>query len=247
VNQKDPYLRFQSLRTFLAVSGLTITSPIAKNFLDRVPNSKEAMMEWLIIFMYFAIPVSIWAVIVYALLPFAMEAPWFRRRILGRRYIEGTWVEKINESDGTVGITIIEIQPNGEYFTITGSRYDECGTLDVSFKTQIINFEWPDELKYSYSNDEISRDSQGIGTFRFVIDIDENRERPSVPNRFHGGYKYAGKKGDAKVEGWKLKPSEVTALNQDRTKRELLEKYIAEFGRKPSGSMPAAGQLSAIT
>lgn len=117
----DPYSRFRSLRTFLVISGLTLTFAGGRYFRDQLPVRREELVEYLVMIIYALIPFLVWALVVYVILPLVLEKTFFRRFVLGRRYIEGTWFQWADEPDAKKGLSILEIQPNHDSFVSRAS------------------------------------------------------------------------------------------------------------------------------
>lgn len=237
----DPYSRFQSLRTFLVVSGLTLTFAGGRYFRDQLPMTKEAIVEYLIIVIYALVPFVIWAIIVYIILPLVMEKTFFRRLILGRRYIEGTWIQWADEPDSKRGLSILEIQPDRESFAVTGVHFviagDHFDEVGKPFNIELIKFEWP-TLLYYYFTTPIKRagespDAEGVGRLIFT-------SHGQPPTRFNGTYSYGGLRGKAAVKGRRATTEELGDLHQGDRGRALMRKLIAEF----DGRSLRAGQAA---
>jgi hypothetical protein len=67
----DPYSRFRSLRTFLVISGLTLTFAGGRYFRDQLPVRREELVEHLVMIICALIPFLVWALVVYVILPLA--------------------------------------------------------------------------------------------------------------------------------------------------------------------------------
>jgi hypothetical protein len=230
MNADDPYSTFQSLRNVLVVSSLMLTFGAVRYLKDRLPSSREEMIEYLIVFVYVAIPLIVWTIVVYLVLPSLLGKSWFRRWRLGNRYVEGYWFEWNQEPNGSGRLSVITIQPSKskEYFVISGEHHDEKGVMDKQFRCFPYDFSWP-ELKYVYTvrqTSESSKDVEGNGEFVF-------RAVDGAPQEFGGSYAYGRVAGYAVVKGRKLTPKEVTEYRRADLRDKLIKKVIVEFGGIP--------------
>jgi hypothetical protein len=235
----DPYSSFQSLRTLLVLSGLTFTFAGARLFQDRLPKGPEALIEYLIIVIYAAIPFAVWAIVVYVAMPLLLETPFFRRLVLGRRrYIEGTWIQFSDEPDSKKGLSILDIQPHRDSFTFTGVHFrieENQGNIGKPFRIVPISFEWP-TLRYCYltaaSRPGESPDAEGLGTYTFVPAKEDS------PVRFDGQYVYGGFHGTTFVSGFRATPEQIDDLQDSERRtvliRKLLAKKITSAGPDPT-------------
>ncbi len=228
MNDDDPYSRIRSLRMFLIVSSLMLTYGAVRYFQDRLPSVREEINEYLIVFVYISIPLVVWAIAVFLVLPPLLGKSWFRRWLLGSRYIEGYWFEWNHEQNGG-RLSVILIQPNSskEYFAISGSRYDDRGVKEKEFSCFPYRFSWPD-LKYVYTTrqtSESSGDVEGNGEFTFEA-VDD------APQEFGGSYAHGRVAGSAVVSGRKLTPKEVIEYRRLDLRGSLIKEAIAEFGMR---------------
>jgi hypothetical protein len=145
------------------------------------------------------------------MMPLVTETSFFRRLVLGRRYIEGTWIQWAKEPGSKRGLSIIEIQPHYESFVVTGEHFviadGGVDSFGKSFDIKPIEFIWP-KLLYYYSTTPVmtpgeSADTEGVGHFNF-----------SSAETYEGTYSYGGLRGRAQVKGRKATREEVKALSQ---------------------------------
>ncbi len=227
----DPYSRFESLQTFLYVSGMTFTFAGGGYFRDQLPKATPVFLEFSILVIYFLIPIAIWATVVYIVLPMIKEERFFRRFILGRRYVEGIWIQW---AENPRGLSIIEIQPNAESFSVTGCHYvvsgGQCKLEDAkNFTIEPTGFSWP-ILRYKYYTRPVTRpgetpESEGLGEYTFSSNPSDGR----TPDRFSGTFVYGGISGTVTVDGRKANTQEAQDLRQSN-KRDIILKLVAERG-----------------
>jgi hypothetical protein len=132
------------------------------------------------------------------------------------------------------GLSIIEIQPNGESFSVTGCHYivsgDQCKLEDAkNFMIGPIRFSWP-TLHYYYYTRPVTRpnetpESEGLGDYTFSSNPSDGR----TPDRFAGTYVYGGIPGTVTVDGRKANTQEVQYLRQSN-RRDIILKLVAERG-----------------
>jgi hypothetical protein len=213
-------------------------------FKDRFPSVREEITEYLLVFVYISIPVVVWAIVVFLVLPSLLGRSWFRRWLLGGRYIEGYWFEwnQDQEQNGSGRLSVMTIQPNKgkEYFVISGEHHDEKGRMDKPFRCFPYSFSWP-ELKYVYTarqTSKFSEDVEGNGEFVF-------RAVDGAPQEFGGSYAYGRVGGSAVVRGRRLTPKEVAAYRRADLRDSLLRTVITNMaeGRPDLGSRCATANL----
>jgi hypothetical protein len=250
----DPYSRFRSLRTFLVISGLTLAFAGGRYFRDQLPVRREELVEYLVMIIYALVPFLVWALVVYVILPLVLEKTFFRRFVLGTRYIEGTWFQWADEPDAKKSLSILEIQPNHDSFVITGVHYvvvgDHLDDIGKPVNIEPIGFEWP-TLRYYYFTTPVVRegesdDSEGLGRMMFT-------SHGEAPKRFEGIYSYGGLQGRAVVKGRRATAEEIKDLHQSDRGPALIRKLVLEFhrisgtsdrsvaGRNGGPSHPASG------
>jgi hypothetical protein len=95
---------------------------------------------------------------------------WLRRRLLGKSFLEGTWVGHY-ERQGRDRFTIETIDQRTGDTVISGGEYDENGKAiaEWSSETALIN-ERTRKLVYVYSCDRYAsgNEHKGIGVFRLI-------------------------------------------------------------------------------
>ena len=226
MNNDDPYSVIQSFRNRLVTYSLPLTGA-AKYFEDWWPTLSSSQYKMVLV--YIAIPVIIWATVVYLVFPILLGRPWFRRRVLGSQYIEGYWFEwnveqrenQERDADGRLSVIFIRPNQNKEYFVISGDHHDGRGVMDKHFSCFPYRFIWP-KLEYVYSTRQTSEsgDVEGNGEFDF---------RGAPPDRFAGSYAYGRVAGSAVVSGRRLTPEEVKKFESADLRGSLIRKVIAEY------------------
>lgn len=146
-----------------------------------------------------------------------------RKILLGRQFVEGTWLDLMSKEAKpfSYGISYIKsfelssLRISGEDFDLEGNN---CG----HYYSDLIKVEWP-TIKYTYtyqhsSNPQLS--CQGLGELQFI-------EREGPPNRYRGSFFdiLEGKRNT--FEGWKVKDSKLlNQLDNPNTQKEAILNFF---------------------
>ena len=231
----NPYDRFLKVKTSTVVAGLTLTFGAGKFFQDQMPKGVDQLVSTLLLISYALVPLLLWLLISYVVIPLVLEQRFFRKLVLGRRYIEGVWVEWSRRPSGEEGVALIYIQPNGEGFAMSGYDHDAACAMTHSFRMNFCQMDWP-YLNYCYQNTPrgSAENLAGVGAFHFVS------SRPGysgAPTRFTGSFVHGGDRGTTQIAGKKLTDEECAALENENEKRALLRRYLLEFRVNASGGL----------
>ncbi|HSF29901.1 MAG TPA: hypothetical protein VLK82_05440 [Candidatus Tectomicrobia bacterium] len=154
-----------------------------------------------------------------------------RRMLLGRQYIEGTWLD-IMRADGKLKeIGVSWLRYDGSELRYTGEDYDltlnHCSPYEaemVQLKGQV--------LMYKYTarrSDNGSLGTQGYGELQF------SPGRDGIPNKYSGSYFVLQGREKLSFEGFKLdeqKDSELLELLENgRTRKEALRRLLEEYAK----------------
>jgi hypothetical protein len=166
------------------------------------------------------VSVIVWLALSEAIIPYAFKSNFIRRTILGKYYVEGTWLQA--ERDGEdLRLAIIDIQPNGNGFMFSGYSLDADLNIQSNMRMEHATVEWP-FLTYKYRNSLAETDDQrreGVGEIHF----ETNR---AAPRRFTGFFAGVQGTGRVKIEGVRLtKAREVSRLRTLEGRVEVIEKY----------------------
>jgi hypothetical protein len=235
----DPYKRFDKLKTATVVSGLTLTFGAARYFQDQIPKSIDQFAAMVFLLAYALVPLMLWLFISYIVVPIVLEKRFFRTFVLGRRYVEGTWIEWLRDPMGQEAMSIINIQPDKETFAMSGTNHDEEGNINHSFKVTLWKFNWP-YLDYCYESTTggSSGEYQGVGLFQFLSQESGFR---GAPTSFTGSFTPGGASGNSQVIGKRLSDEESAQLVSEEKKRMIIGRYFSEFRAKSSLQIIIAG------
>lgn len=73
-----------------------------------------------------------------------------RRLVLGRQYVEGSWIDVAYAGGKPVSIGIIRIEPDGTGVRISGELFNLNGSPRGTFRSEIAEISWP-TIRYKYS------------------------------------------------------------------------------------------------
>lgn len=168
--------------------------------------------------------VIIWYTINQQLMPLVFENSELRARVLGRKNIEGTWLQA-ERSGETLRISVIGIRPGDDGFTMNGYAMDENLDVVSNISLEHAKLEWP-YMSYKFRNTFVDAEDparEGLGELQF----EESNRRPV---RFNGFCKLTNTGSRYSIEGVRLTKSEDLSLLQTLEGREeLVDTYWELF------------------
>ncbi len=169
--------------------------------------------------------VVFWLALTEAIFPSLFRFNSVRRAILGKYYIEGTWLQAERGTAGGHRLAVIDIQPSGRTFIFSGYALNKDLEIESNTLIEFSKFEWP-FMTYKYRNslsDGADGQREGVGEIQFEM----NR---SAATRFNGYAQFVKTARRIKIEGAKLtKNSEVKRLRSLESRKVVLEKYWSLF------------------
>lgn len=72
-----------------------------------------------------------------------------RRIVLGRRYVEGSWIDFVTRDNLPPLVGITSIEPSGSSLRYGGTNFSAYGEYLGTFTTTTVAFQWP-ELRFTY-------------------------------------------------------------------------------------------------
>jgi hypothetical protein len=226
----NPYNRFSLVSSsvtaalilaILALSGPGLVTAMAG--LESTPVQMGIMAAGAV-----TVLVVFWMAFTEVILPSLFRLNWVRKMILGRYYIEGTWLQSEKGSDAS-HIAVIDIQPNGKAFTFSGYALDENLEVNSNVLLELSRFDWP-FLTYKYRNslsDGADGQRDGVGEVQFEMNRDAAR-------RYNGYSQYIKNDQRIRLEGTKLvQNADVKRLRTLEGREEIVDKYWdLFFGRQ---------------
>ncbi|WP_353256316.1 hypothetical protein [Hyphomonas sp.] len=169
--------------------------------------------------------VVFWLALTEAIFPSLFRFDAVRRAILGKYYIEGTWLQAERGTAGGHRLAVIDIQPSGRTFIFSGYALNKDLEIESNTLIEFSKFEWP-FMTYKYRN-SLSDGADGQRECVGEIQFEMNR---SAATRFNGYVQYVKAARRIKIEGAKLtKNSEVKRLRSLESRKVVLEKYWSLF------------------
>lgn len=226
----NPYNRFSlfssSVTAALILAILAISGPgliKAVSGLESSPVQMTMMAAGAV-----TVLVVFWMAFTEVILPSLFRLNWVRKAILGRYYIEGTWLQSEKGTDAS-HIAVIDIQPKGKAFTFSGYALDENLDVNSNVLLELSRFDWP-FLTYKYRNslsDGSDGQRDGVGEVQFEMNRDAAR-------RYNGYSQYIKNDQRIRLEGTKLiRNTDVKRLRTLEGREEIVDKYWdLFFGRQ---------------
>jgi len=152
-----------------------------------------------------------------------------RKVILGKYYVEGTWLQS-EKDEGTQRMSVIDIQPQGKSFIFSGYALNEDLEIESNTLIEFSKFEWP-FMTYKYRNslsDGADGRREGVGEIQFEMNRDSAR-------RYNGYLQYVRGASRLKIEGSKLtSQSEVRRLRSLDGRQKIFCRPSSERRRRTS-------------
>lgn len=162
-----------------------------------------------------------WLAMNEAIFPSLFRFNTVRRIILGKYYIEGTWVQAERAASGSQRLAIIDIQPAGQSFIFSGYAVNRDLEVEANILIEFSKIEWP-FMTYKYRN-SLSDGSDGLREGVGEIHFEMNR---TAANRFNGFTQPVMGSRRVKIEGVKLtRNSEVKRLRTLEGRKSVLQRY----------------------
>ena len=211
----DPYDRLQKIRTVLAAASAAILTaliePLAGQLGEQISNVGAIPTVQIL-----AALIG-WATISVLILPLVESSKYYRRVVLGRKFIEGVWItvatpiELEHKTEQTV--EVLEIDWVDTRLCLTGTVYSKEGAKLARFRSRFSKLEWP------ILNHQV--EDVGAGPLASMEGLAEMHfhKRDGVPLRFSGHFDHVGMKNAHSIEGIKITRHRDRKLLDDKAKR----------------------------
>lgn len=187
------------------------------------------------------IMVVFWMAFTEVILPSLFRLNWVRKMILGRYYIEGTWLQA-EKGQGAAHIAVIDIQPNGKNFTFSGYALDENLDVNSNVLLELAKFDWP-FLTFKYRNslsDGSDGQRDGVGEVQFEMNQASAR-------RYNGFSQYIKSDERKRLEGTKLtRATDVRRLRTLEGREEIVDHYWDLFFGREDRRLKKARQMRPV-
>ena len=223
----NPYARFglvsNTVSAAILVGGLaTLGLPVFEAISNVAGGSGPAM--WGALAGAVTVLVVFWLAMTEAIFPTLFRFNTVRKLVLGKYYVEGTWLQA-EKSDGVQRMSVIDIQPDGKSFIFSGYALNEDLEIESNTLIEFSKFEWP-FMTYKYRNslsDGADGRREGVGEIHFEMNRDSAR-------RYNGYLQYVRGSDRMKIEGAKLTvQSEVRRLRSLDGRQKIFGKYWELF------------------
>ena len=238
----NPYARFSlvsnTVSAALVLGALAIYGPIGLEVAMASSGGSGPAM-WAALAAGVGVLVVFWVTMTEAIFPSLFRFDSLRKLVLGKYYMEGTWLQA-ERGDGVTRMSVIDIQPKGTRFTFTGYSLNEELEIESNTRIEFSRFDWP-FMVYKHRNslsDGADGLSEGVGEIQFEM----NR---SAARRYNGFLQFVRNQQRLKVEGVKLSSGrEIRRLRSLEGRREIFSKYWELlFNRSIAAAGSAAGPL----
>ncbi len=218
----NPYARFglvsNSVSAALLVGALAVFGPTVFAAISETAGSGPAL--WGSLAAAVTVLVVFWLAMTEAIFPTLFRLNSVRKMVLGKYYIEGTWLQA-EKGEHTARMAVIDIQPSGKSFIFSGYALNSELEIESNALIEFSKFEWP-FMTYKYRNslsDGADGQREGVGEIQFEMNRDAAR-------RYNGYVQYVKNEARLKIEGTKLtKGREVRKLRSLEGREEVFGKY----------------------
>ena len=223
----NPYARFglvsNTVSAAILVGSLaTFGLPVFEAITNVAGGSGPAM--WGALGGAVTVLVVFWLAMTEAIFPTLFRFNTVRRLVLGKYYVEGTWLQA-EKDDTTQRMSVIDIQPDGKSFIFSGYALNQDLEIESNTLIEFSKFEWP-FMTYKYRN-SLSDGADGLREGVGEIQFEMNR---SSARRYNGFLQYVRGMNRMKIEGSKLtSQSEVKRLRSLDGRQKIFSKYWELF------------------
>ena len=231
----NPYSRFDRVSNLLA-AGAAVATVLAFGLpafegISSFTNGETGPTLMATIGAGIALLVVGWHALTGTVFPLLFRITALRKLVLGKYYIEGTWLQAERGSDER-RMSVIDIQPHGYQFIFSGYALNEELEIEANTLLEFSRFEWP-FMVYKYRNslsDGADGKREGVGEIQ--LEMNQTSAR-----RYNGFLQYLRNSERLKIEGAKLTvPSEVRSLRQLDGRQRVFQKYWKLFFHRPMRS-----------
>ena len=183
----NPYARFgllsNTVSAAILVGGLaTFGLPVFDAIMAVAGDNQTAM--WGAMGGAITVLVVFWLAMTEAIFPTLFRFNSVRKLVLGKYYVEGTWLQS-EKDDQFQRMSVIDIQPDGKSFIFSGYSLNQDLEIESNTLIEFSKFEWP-FMTYKYRN-SLSDGSDGLREGVGEIQFEMNR---SAARRYNGFCRY---------------------------------------------------------
>lgn len=223
----NPYSRFTTVaNTLAAISTVSVLAIAGVTLSDRILSDGPAAGPDLMIGLGIGMVaiVAFWFAMTEAIIPTLFRITAIRRMVLGKYFIEGTWMQA-ERSDQGRRMAVIDIQPSGRKFIFSGYAVNDLLEIEANTMIEFSRFDWP-YMTYKYRNslsDGSDGQRDGVGEIQFEM----NRE---AARSYNGFIQFVKSPVRTRIEGARLTSNkEVRSLRSLEGRQKVFEKYWKLF------------------
>jgi hypothetical protein len=233
----NPYERFRTVASLLASSavlaGIVAFGPLVRQTLLQVAGP-GIVAQWACLAGAGLVLLVVWSVLGGVIFPGLLKLGLVRRWVLGRAYVEGSWIQA--ERGGPAGprLAIVSLKPSRKGVSLTATTLTRTGEIESGLQAEYHQFDWP-RLDFKFREtlpSESGRQAEGFGEIQFDL-------TGGAPGRYAGCLQVSGADKRIKTEAVKLTSwKERRQLRSLDGRRDVLSKYWSAFFEGPI--VPAA-------
>ena len=212
----DRYKTISQFATTLGTGLSVVFGAMATNWIMQFPLPGLFFIGFIVI----VVGISRYLIILFFNILFE-SSQVIRRILLGRQFVEGTWLLEIRLHKELIGFAVVRIEAEGISLRWSGTHYDLEGDLIGAVDGKIIDIRWP-VIRYVYKSqrgDESTLHREGYGERSFI-------ERDGSPITFTGFFvDYLSGRRSKTIGSKILDKEEKAKLNDPRKFKEYINNY----------------------
>ncbi|KCZ64479.1 hypothetical protein [Hyphomonas atlantica] len=228
----NPYNRFSAISSLLASSivlaGIVAFGPTVRETIFQVAGERGVARWGGLVGAGFVLLI-VWSVLSGIILPGLLKLGWPRRWVLGRSFVEGSWIQAERGGPNGPRIAIVTLKPARNGILISSSTLTRIGEVESGLHAEYLGFNWP-RIDFKFRETlpiESGRQAEGFGEVQFDL-------TGGAPTRYSGCLQFAGAEKRIKTEGIKLTSwKERRKLRSLEGRAEVLGKYWSAFFEGP--------------
>ena len=228
----NPYERFRTVSGLLAASlvlaGIVAFGPVVRHLLVTAAGDNAAA-QWGMLSGATLILLVMWSVLAGVILPGVLKTGMLRRLVLGRAYVEGSWIQAERGGPNGPRIAIVSLKPARNGVLLSSSTLTRMGEIESGLQAEFHQLTWP-RLDFKFREtlpSDSGRQAEGFGEIQFDL-------TGGAPRRYSGCLQLGGTDKRIKTEAIKLTSwKERRQLRSLDGRRDVLSKYWSAFFEGP--------------
>lgn len=228
----NPYERFRTVSSFIAaalvLTGVVAAGPAVRSAIADLSGTSQPM-HWAALAASGATLLVIWSVLAGVVLPGILKLGLFRRLVLGRAYVEGSWIQAERGGANGPRLSIVSLKPGRKGLVLSSATLTRTGEIESSLQAEFHDVSWPG-IAFKFRETlpaDAGKPSEGLGTLQFDL-------TGGTPRRYSGSLQPVGRETCTKTEGVKLTSwRERRQLRSLDGRRDVISKYWSAFFEGP--------------